>query len=154
MDHKDVLKTYGEKLRVRSCGLLVENKKLLLLKMDGVGPLGELWAPPGGGVEFGESLKEAAKRELKEELNLTVNIKESFIITEFISPPLHAIEHFFFVERTNADPIKIQQTHENEKGNFITNHEWFSYEDIINADSRLFHQILQNETHLLKILKH
>lgn len=31
------------------------------------------WAPPGGYIEFGESFKEASKRELKEELDLDID---------------------------------------------------------------------------------
>jgi 8-oxo-dGTP diphosphatase len=38
---------------------------------------------PGGGLEFGEGLKEALVREIKEELDLDCNILEHFYTTDF-----------------------------------------------------------------------
>jgi ADP-ribose pyrophosphatase YjhB (NUDIX family) len=55
-------------IEVDDCGIvLVERKNF---------PHG--WALPGGFVDYGESLEEAARREAKEETSLAVQLKEQF----------------------------------------------------------------------------
>ncbi len=48
----------------------------VLLVKRGKPPFRDVWAFPGGKVEFGESLKGAAKREVLEEAGLDVNVEE------------------------------------------------------------------------------
>ena len=43
------------KVRVRACGILIENQRILLVKHRGLGAQGYFWSPPGGGMEFGEN---------------------------------------------------------------------------------------------------
>ncbi|MEP1032759.1 NUDIX hydrolase [Ekhidna sp.] len=89
---------FGGMVRVRVCGILQEEDKILLLKHDNLGPAGYLWSPPGGGVEFGESLHDALKKEFLEETNLKIDIGEYLFANEFIKEPYHAIELFFKVK--------------------------------------------------------
>jgi len=91
------------KVRVRVCGLLAENDQILLLKHDGIGPAGHLWSPPGGGVEFGESLESTLKKEFEEETNLRIEVKDYLFTNEFISKKHHAIELFFRVVRISGE---------------------------------------------------
>ena len=93
---------FSGKVRVRVSGLLVENGKILLLKHRDLGPEGYLWLPPGGGVEFGESLHEALKKEFLEETNLKIAVGEYLFTNEFINEPYHAIELFFAVKRLSG----------------------------------------------------
>ncbi len=90
------------KVRVRVGGILQENEKLLLLKHKNLGPEGYLWLPPGGGVEYGESLHEALKKEFLEETNLEIEVGEYLFTNEFIKKPYHAIEIFFSVKRISG----------------------------------------------------
>ena len=56
-------------------GLLIENGSVLLVKVT-YGPNKGLWMLPGGIVEDGESIEEAAIREFEEETGLTVTTHE------------------------------------------------------------------------------
>jgi ADP-ribose pyrophosphatase YjhB (NUDIX family) len=53
----------------------IESKGIVLIKRKNP-PYG--WAIPGGFVDYGESLEEAALREAKEETNLDVKLKRQF----------------------------------------------------------------------------
>jgi len=91
---------YGGRLRVRVCGVLRRQSDgaVLCALHKGVGPRGQLWVPPGGGLDFGESLTDCLKREFLEETNLLVEIGPLMNVYEFIEPPLHALELFYQVE--------------------------------------------------------
>ncbi len=54
-------------------GVLIKDSKILLVKRKNEPGKG-LWAIPGGLVEPGETLKEAVRREIKEETNLVVEV--------------------------------------------------------------------------------
>lgn len=106
---------YSGKLRVRVAGLLVEDQKLLLIKLHSPVSNSEIWTPPGGGVEFGETLESALSREFKEETGLDTKMGEMLTVNEFIEPPFHAIEFFFKVEKLSGllklgkDPEKTEE---------------------------------------------
>jgi 8-oxo-dGTP diphosphatase len=59
-------------IRLRACVVVIENGKILLVPHfnTDVGPI--QWHIPGGGVEFGETLQQAAIREFAEETGLRV----------------------------------------------------------------------------------
>lgn len=89
----EIAEVYGNKVRIRVCGICWQNDRLLMVKHQ----MGDqvLWAPPGGGLEFGESIADALKREMREETGLDV-VAGSFLFgCEFLQPPLHAVELFF-----------------------------------------------------------
>jgi 8-oxo-dGTP diphosphatase len=93
-----VRKIYGNRLRTRACGLCWDHDKLLLVSHN-LGDSGTFWAPPGGGVEFGETLEKTIKREFLEETGLEVEVGDFSFGCEYIETPLHAIELFFQVNR-------------------------------------------------------
>jgi 8-oxo-dGTP diphosphatase len=94
--------SYTDKLRVRSCGLLVEENKLLLVELHSPVTKSWVWLPPGGGVEFGESLRETVVREFEEETGLKISVQHRVHINEIIKPPVHAIEFYFRVKRLDG----------------------------------------------------
>jgi 8-oxo-dGTP diphosphatase len=63
-----------------------------------------------GGVAFGETVQECLVREFKEETGLTVKPGRFLFLSEFLQPPLHALELFFEVHvlegqlRKGSDP--------------------------------------------------
>jgi len=57
-------------------GAVVFNEGRVLLVRRGKAPSKGLWAIPGGSVELGESLQEAAEREILEEAGIVVSARE------------------------------------------------------------------------------
>jgi 8-oxo-dGTP diphosphatase len=84
--------------------LLFNNEKILLAKhlIDGQ----ELWAPPGGGLNFGESIDTALKREFLEETSLDIVPGKFCFFTEHLATPLHAIELFYKI-RSYAGQLSL-----------------------------------------------
>ena len=101
---------YTGMLRVRVCGILIEDKKILLVRHQGIAGKYNLWSPPGGGLTYGEKIKDCLVREFREETGLEINPKRFYFLQEFLNEPLHALELFFEVEvlggelKTGSDP--------------------------------------------------
>jgi 8-oxo-dGTP diphosphatase len=98
---KDVAKVYGNKVRVRACGICWHDDKLLMVNHSGITPT-NFWAPPGGGVEFGQSIEEALKKEFLEETGLHVAAGEFLFGCEYIEQPIHSIELFYSITETKG----------------------------------------------------
>ncbi|HEX5169773.1 MAG TPA: NUDIX domain-containing protein [Cyclobacteriaceae bacterium] len=103
--NEQIDKLFGGKVRVRACGLCWEDSRLLLVNHKDL-TSGDFWAPPGGGVDFGESIGSTLMHEFRDETGLIVEPGEFRFVCEFINPPLHAIELFFDVMRISGQ-IKI-----------------------------------------------
>lgn len=129
LDTSEIIKnTFGGKIRIRVCGVLIENNKYLLANHLGINILGDFWCAPGGGLEFGEKIEEALKREFLEEANLEIEVVRFLDFFEYIKPPLHAVELFFEVKRV-VGILKLG--HDPETGNDILKEiRWFSQEEL------------------------
>lgn len=60
-------------------GVIKKNGKLLISKRPEKGLLGGMWEFPGGKVKKDETLKHALKREIQEELGISVQVKEKLM---------------------------------------------------------------------------
>ncbi|NGP89329.1 NUDIX domain-containing protein [Fodinibius halophilus] len=90
---------FSHQLRTRVCGLLVQPDAILLIQLHSPVTDKLLWMPPGGGIEFGETMEECLKREFHEETNLEIEVGELVHINELVSPPFHALEFYFEVSK-------------------------------------------------------
>lgn len=97
-----VQEIFGNKLRVRVCGICIHQGEILLVNHTGLGAP-HFWAPPGGGIQTGESAHEALVREFKEETGLSIEVRDFLFACEFIRLPLHAVELFFQVSITGGN---------------------------------------------------
>ena len=98
---EEIGKIYGNRLRVRVCGLCWDGEKLLMAN-HGLTSGASFWIPPGGGLEYSETLEIALKREFLEETGLEIAPLRFAFGCEFIKQSLHAIELFFNVKRTGG----------------------------------------------------
>ncbi len=74
---------YRELPRVGVGAIVIHEGRLLLVKRAS-SPGKGFWAIPGGLVELGETVREAAERELLEETGIRVRAKEDFYVFDFI----------------------------------------------------------------------
>lgn len=98
-----------QKPRIIVAALVEKDGKFLLTK-EILESGKEYWIIPGGGVEFGESLQDAVKREIKEETNLDIEIKDFAGFQEAIVPKYnyHTILFFYRVSPKNND-LKLEK---------------------------------------------
>ncbi|HMG92128.1 MAG TPA: NUDIX hydrolase [Chryseolinea sp.] len=97
----EIGKIYGNRLRVRICGLCWDDDRLLLANHSSVAGK-NVWLPPGGGLEYGETLDKALKREFWEETGLEIRQLDFAFGCEFVREPLHALELFFNVVKNGG----------------------------------------------------
>jgi 8-oxo-dGTP diphosphatase len=101
MPDSSVQEIYGNRVRVRVCGLCWKGDALLMVNHHGLYKR-DFWAPPGGGIEFGERAEKSLQREFFEETGLRIKVNKLLVVCEFVKPPFHAIELFFAVTPTGG----------------------------------------------------
>lgn len=86
---------------------LVQKDDRVLLVKEKLEDAREYWIIPGGKVEFGESLHEAVHREMREELDLQVEIQRLLDFKEAIhvAHDYHTLIFFFLATPCNAHVI-------------------------------------------------
>jgi 8-oxo-dGTP diphosphatase len=109
-----VAAAYGNRIRVRVGALMFDEARkpgaVLLVEHEGIHGPEPFWTPPGGGIEFGESLADGLRREVREETGLHATIGALRYVLDFIRPPLHAVSFYFEARadagrpRTGSDP--------------------------------------------------
>jgi len=102
----------GDSIRIRVCLAVVDNDKLLLVPHYRTDAGAVQWVVPGGRVEFGESLQEAAVREFLEETGLRAEVKELLHVSEVILPdePYHSIT-ISFSGRVTGGELRAERNH-------------------------------------------
>lgn len=88
----------------------------------GYGKLKGQWEFPGGKIEVGETSKQALIREIKEELDVTVQVGELIHTVEYDYPDFHLTMDCFWCEVTEGT-IKLVEAQE---GRWLSKEELFS----------------------------
>ncbi len=95
--------SFRNKLRIRICGLLVEEDAILLAQIHSPVTDRLVWTPPGGGLKFGEHMRDCLEREFIEETNLQIDVHELLHVNELVESPFHALELYFEVTKKGGE---------------------------------------------------
>jgi A/G-specific adenine glycosylase len=87
-------------------GVIRKDDRILITRRQDDGLLGGLWEFPGGKVRRGERPEDACAREIKEEVNLTVDV------TDYLTHVDHAYSHF----KIGVLPRRQPQVHSADQG--------------------------------------
>lgn len=92
-------------IKLRVGVLIKKGDKILLVKHKKDNET--YWVLPGGKVEKGETLKETARREIKEELNLNIRVGRLIYLSEVIDEKkkIHIIDFFFSGKIIKGKPM-------------------------------------------------
>lgn len=137
---KEIESKFGNQLRSRVNGILLEDEKILMIKHL-MGNGGVLWSVPGGGMHFGYSASENLKREFSEETGLDIEVKAYLFVNEYLATPLHAMEHFFLVEKIGGKLTLGTDPELYPDSQIIEEIKWMSLKDIRSLPNEALHQI-------------
>jgi 8-oxo-dGTP diphosphatase len=101
------------------------NKILCVQRKESVLPyISKKYEFPGGKIENGETIENALIREIKEELEMTIFIKEKYMTVEHQYPDFYLVMHTFICE-VKSQELKLKEH---------ISHEWLSIDEIEKLD--------------------
>jgi 8-oxo-dGTP diphosphatase len=139
---KEIIEKFGNRVRIRACGLCWKDNHLLLINHIGLSK-GNFWAPPGGGIEFGQLATEALIREFFEETGLNIKPLGLQFVCEYVNPPLHAVELFFGVQVTGGFLRQGSDPEMMETNQIIKEVEFLSWDEILRVNEAERHGIFR-----------
>ncbi|MEP1088100.1 NUDIX hydrolase [Algoriphagus sp.] len=137
---KEIESKFGNHLRTRVNGVLIEEGKILMVKHL-MGNNKVLWSVPGGGMHYGQNAEANLKREFFEETGLTIAVKAYLFAHEYLAEPLHAMEHFFSVEKIGGNLILGTDPELSNDFQILEEIRWMSINEIRSLPNEALHQI-------------
>lgn len=116
--------------------IVIRNKKVLLVQRKN-DPDAGLWGFPGGKIELGESIEEAAERELLEETSIQGQGKKIFHSYSFVHRKNGEIIHHFIILVVLCQWLKGEA----KAGDDALKAQWFKVEELKNLDLKLVKNI-------------
>ena len=114
--------------------IIIKDDKYFIAQRNRNKHMGLSWEFPGGKVEEGESFEIALKREIKEELNIEINIKNKLGEENYQDDKINVKLHYFICSHVNGEII----LNEHENSAWVTKNDFKNYNfaegdsDIIN----------------------
>ncbi len=122
--------------RPRACAAIIKDNKILMVHI--VDGKRDFWTLPGGGLEDKETYKDAVIREVKEEVNLDVEVMKYL----FTSTYRHGEEKCYLVKVVNdKEPTLGYDPEYSEDNQVLKSIEWKSLEEV------------KNDLHVEKVLR-
>ena len=114
--------------------IIIKDDKYFIAQRNRNKHMGLSWEFPGGKVEEGESFEIALKREIEEELNIEINIKNKLGEENYQDDKINVKLHYFICSYANGEII----LNEHENSAWVTKNDFKNYNfaegdsDIIN----------------------
>jgi len=120
--------------RVRA--IIIKDNKLLTIKRSKQELI--YFVFPGGGVEQGEDLETAMKRECKEEIGVEIKIMNNFTSERFDRGEIEQLEHFYFCDIVAGELGTGDGPEYEVNSGYEGTHEieWLHVNDLLNYDLR------------------
>ena len=115
--------------------IMIENNKIFATQR-GYGDFKDGWEFPGGKIEKGETPEEALIREIKEELDTTINVNKKIDIVEYDYPNFHLSMDCFICNILEGDLV----LKEHEASKWLSKDELYSV-DWLPADKEIIEKI-------------
>lgn len=82
---------------------IIKDDDRVFITRRGYGNFVDMWEFPGGKIESGESQEEALIREIKEELELDINISDFLTTIDYDYPNFHLTMHCFICQISGGE---------------------------------------------------
>jgi ADP-ribose pyrophosphatase YjhB (NUDIX family) len=95
-------------IRIRVAVVIPRENEILLVRH--VKGNRQYWLIPGGGLNWGETIEDCARREIKEETNMDIKLLKLLFVSESVSQEFerHLVNLFFLGQVLNpGDPIQV-----------------------------------------------
>ncbi len=89
--------------------IIIKDDKYFIAQRNRNKHMGLSWEFPGGKVEEGESFEIALKREIEEELNIEINIKNKLGEENYQDDKINVKLHYFICSHANKTRLGLQK---------------------------------------------